>query len=178
MVKQRRNTFDNILYRGSTKNFWESFGRTINFALSRRGLVPKGPTTFISSQADLKSYFRKDSWDRDVVFLLDEFSCLYQAAHDVRADCLWAFRGLKQNHGKHAVQCLVAAGTFFNLNLLTGVLSPFNDVDLVHCPYFTIDEIRKLFREFAQDLSIPIEDDIAVDVWAKSNGLVAQLDCV
>jgi len=71
---------------------------------------------------------------------------------------------------------LVAAGTFFNLNLLTGVLSPFNDTDLVHCPYFTIDEIKELFSEFAKDLGRSIEDAIVMDVWAKSNKLVAQLD--
>jgi hypothetical protein len=50
--------------------------------------------------------------------------------------------------------------------------SPFNVADVVQSPYFTVDEVRKLFREFAEDLSFSIDDAIIEDVWAKSNGLV------
>ena len=52
---------------------------------------------------------------------------------------------------------------------------PFNVTDFVQSSYFTIDETRKLFREFAEDLGFSIDDAIVEDVWAKSNGLVTQL---
>ncbi|KAM6499476.1 hypothetical protein JOM56_004984 [Amanita muscaria] len=166
-------TFDDLDYLGSTKDFWESFGGAINFAVAEydRGL-PKGATTSISSRADLESYFRKDFWGGNVVLLLDEFSCLYQAKDNVRNDCFQAFRGLKHNRAGHAVRCLIAAGTFdiVHLNPSNSGVSPFNIADIVQCPYFTIDETRKLFHEFAQDLGYSIDNDIIEDVWAKSNG--------
>ena len=117
-------------------------------------------------------YFSKNSWDGDVVLLLDEFNCLYQTEHDIRDDCLQALRVLKQRD--NAFQCLIAAGTFVHLCPSTRP-TPFGIDDLVQCPYFTMDETRKLFQEFAQDLGFSIDDAIIEDVWAKSNGLVAQL---
>ena len=103
---------------------------------------------------------------------------MYQANDDVRDDCLEAFRGLKQDRENHAVQCIIAAGTFsiVYLNPSNSGVSPFNVADVVQCPYFTIDETRKLFGEFAQDIGYSIDDAIVEDVWAKSNGSVAQLD--
>ena len=131
----------------------------------------------MSSQSDFISYFYNDSWDGKVVLLLDEFCSLYQAQDDVRDDCLHAFRELKQHHEGHTVQCIIAAGTFGIISLNTSTRGiPFNVADFVQCPYFTIDETRKLFREFAQDVSFSIDDAIVEDVWAKSGGLVAQLD--
>lgn len=103
---------------------------------------------------------------------------MYQANDDVRDDCLEALRGLKQDRESHTVQCIIAAGTYsiVYLNPSNSGVSTFNIVDIVQCPYFTIDEISKLFREFAQNLGYSIDDAIAEDVWAKSNGSVAQLD--
>ncbi|KAF8662782.1 hypothetical protein AX14_007009 [Amanita brunnescens Koide BX004] len=172
-------SFEDVLYRSGTEDFWRSFGKVIVTAAAECGReLPIELTTPISSRIDLKSYFCKASWDRDVVLLLDEFSYLYQANDNVRDDCLLAFRGLKQNCQSHAVKCLIAAGTFsiVYLNPSTSGVSPFNVADIVQCPSFTIDETRKLFLEFAKDLGYSIDDAIVEDVWAKSNGLVAQLD--
>jgi len=131
----------------------------------------------MSSQSDFISYFYNNSWDRKVVLLLDEFGSLYLAQDDVRDDCLQAFRELKQDHEGHTLQCIITAGTFsiISLNTSTRGISPFNVADFVQCPYFTIDETRKLFHQFAQDLDYSIDDDIIEDVWAKSNGSVARL---
>ena len=118
------------------------------------------------------SYFRQDSWDRKVVLLLDEFSCLYESENAIRNDCLSAIRGLKHTIN-YAVQCVIAAGTFSIVHLNLS-----NVADSVQSPYFTIDETRELFREFQSDFSITIDDAIVDDIWTKSNGLVAQFFCV
>ncbi|KAF8347795.1 hypothetical protein F5887DRAFT_1072145 [Amanita rubescens] len=164
-------TFETLLYRGSIKVFWGSFGKAIDLAAARCGRgLPKGCTTPISSAIGFISYFRKDYWDGKVVLLLDELSCLYQCEEDVRNDCLIAFRALKHYRRDHAVQCLIAAGTFGIVHLNTSRGPPFNVAEFVQSPYFTIDETRKLFREFAEDLGVSIDDAIVEDVWAKSNG--------
>ena len=79
---------------------------------------------------------------------------------------------------KTAVQCIIAAGIFniVYLDPTNSGVPPFNVADVIKCPYFTVDETRELFCEFAQDLSYLIDDAIVEDVWAKSNGSVAQLD--
>ena len=82
-------TFETLLDRGhgSTEDFWESFGKGIKLTIAGCGRgLPKGPTTLILSRADFMPYFRKDSWDGNIV-LLDEFSCLYQGKDNVVADC-------------------------------------------------------------------------------------------
>lgn len=83
---------------------------------------------------------------------------MYQGEDDVRDDCLQAFRGFKHNREGHAVQCLIAAGTFSIVYLNTLTASPFNVTD------------------FVEDLGFSIDNAIVEGVWAKSNGLVAQLD--
>lgn len=124
------------------------------------------------------SYFHRDSWDRDVVILLDEFSCLYKSEDAVRDDCLNAIRGLRHNRVDYVVQSVIAAGTFSIIHLNPTETSPFNVANFIQSEYFTIDETRKLFREFASDSSISIDGPVIDDIWTKSNGLVAQLDCV
>ena len=88
----------------------------------------------------------------------------------------WLYKG-KQNCKSHAVKCLIAAGTLsiIYLNPPASEVSPFNIADIVRCPFFTIDESRKLFLDFAKDSDFSIDDAIAEDVWAKWNGLVANL---
>jgi len=56
------------------------------------------------------------------------------------------------------------------LNPSTGGVSPFNVADIVQCPFFTIDETKKLFLDFVKDLGLSIDDAIVEDVLAKSNG--------
>lgn len=151
----------------------------LNRKVARCGrALPKVPITPISSRVEFINYFRKDSWGTlRVVLLFDEFSCLYGGGNNVRNDCLQALRGLKHDR-EYAVQCVIAAGTLdiVYLNSSTPALSPFNINDYIQSPYFTIDETRKLFRDFAEDSGYSIDDGIAEDVWAKSNGLVVQLD--
>jgi hypothetical protein len=166
-------TFKSVLFQDGTKEFWESFGMAIDAAAAvyRRG-SPKGPTTPISSRSDFVHYFRAESWKRNVVLLVDELSSLHSATPDVRDDFLQAIRSFKFDRDTYAIQCLIAAGTFsiVYLNPSTATIPPFNVASIVQTPYFSIDETRKLFREFAEDLGFPIDDGVVEDVWAKSNG--------
>ena len=79
---------------------------------------------------------------------------------------------------EHVLQCIIAAGTLsiVHLNPSTPSVPPFNVTDVIRSPYFTIDETKKLFREFAEDSDFLIDDAVAEDIWVKSNGLVVQLD--
>ena len=160
----------------SLEVFWKSFSDAISSRDDRTFLTTPTP---ISSTTKLISYFGRASWGgKRVVLLLDGFTSLYKSGDAVRDDFLSAIRELKHNSRYHAVQCVIAAGTL-NIFLLNPTdAPPFNIAESAQCPYFTIDETKKLFHEFASDSNISIDDDILDDIWAKSNGLVAQLECV
>jgi hypothetical protein len=78
----------------------------------------------------------------------------------------------------YAIRSVIAAGTFgvVYLNPSNSTISPFNVADHVQNPYFTIENVMKLFHEFAQDNHITIDDAVVEDIWAKSNGCVTQLN--
>jgi hypothetical protein len=69
---------------------------------------------------------------------------------------------------------IIAAGTFRILHLspTNNSLSPFNVSSSIRNPYFSIEETTALFRAFARDNDCVINDNVIVDVWAKSNGYV------
>jgi hypothetical protein len=46
-------------------------------------------------------------------------------------------------------------------------------MDNIINPNFTLDETSALFREFAFDTGIVIDDDVIEDIWLKSNGCVS-----
>jgi hypothetical protein len=124
--------------------------------------------------------FAADAWNQSVVLLVDEFSELYRAPEDIRNGCLQAFREIRNNNAMYAIRSIISAGTFsiLRLNPTNFSISPFNISDSVQAPYFSIEETKTLFHEFAQDNGITIDDHVANDVWAKSNGFVATLDIV
>jgi hypothetical protein len=105
--------------------------------------------------------------------MIDEFSNLHHTSPIVQDVCLQTFREISINSAIHSV---IATGTFSILRLTpTFTTSPFNVAEHVRNLYFSIDETRKLFLEFAQDNLITIDNAIIEDVWVKSNGCVTQL---
>jgi hypothetical protein len=78
----------------------------------------------------------------------------------------------------YAIRSVIAAGTFgiVHLNPSKSSIAPFNIAVRVQNPNFTVEEVRKLFYEFAQDHHITIDDAVVEDIWAKSNGCVTLLN--
>jgi hypothetical protein len=71
------------------------------------------------------------------------------------------------------VQHTPPAGTYSILDFSTSCsVSPFNVASVVKNPYFTPEDVQNLFHEFADNIGFAIDDDIAGDVWAQSNGYV------
>ena len=116
-----------------------------------------------------------DAWRQNVILLIDELSELYDAQPNIRDEFLRTFREIRNNNEMCAIRRVIAAGTFgiVNLNPLRSTISPFNRVQN---PYFTVEEVRKLFYEFAQDHHITIDDAIVEDIWVKLNGCITLLN--
>jgi hypothetical protein len=156
--------------------FWNTFGLAVQAAASAGPFAVSLNVTALPSQQDFLSFFHVSAWKRNVVLIIDEFSDLYHASSIIQDECLRAFREIRNNQGLYAIHGLIAAGTFSILHLTpTFTTSPFNIVDHVRNPYFSIDETRKLFLDFAQDNLITIDEAVIEDIWVKSNGCVTQL---
>ncbi|KIM39967.1 hypothetical protein M413DRAFT_446873 [Hebeloma cylindrosporum] len=112
-----------------------------------------------------------DAWDRDVVLLVDALDQLYDAQPAVQDECLQAFCDI-QNSNNVPIRSVIAAGTLsvLHLNPRGSTVSPFNVANHIQTPYFTVEEVKKLFDEFAHDYHITIDDAVVQDIWAKSNG--------
>jgi hypothetical protein len=170
-------SFEGLNYSDGTSVFWVSFNRAAQKAAVRSGFSSSIPT--ISSQRDFLDAFHFANWPFKIVLIFDEFSELYRAPEDVKDECLRALREIRNNSEEYAISSILAAGTFsvVHLNPKDSKLSPFNIVSgHVQSPYFTLEETRILFREFATDNLIEVEDDVIQDVWERSSGSVLMCD--
>jgi hypothetical protein len=172
-------SFEGIRYDAGLDVFWKSFSRAVTAAAAASAFgIPEGSPTQVSSHDAFLELFQADTWRQNVVLLIDELSKLYNAPTYIRDAWLRAFRVIRNSNAIYAIDGVVAAGTFdiVNLSPSNSTISPFNVADHIQNPYFTVEEARKLFYEFAHGLHITIDDTVVEDIWAKSNGCVTLLN--
>ena len=128
----------------------------------------------METSLDFLNYFHQNRWcAKQVVLLIDEFGVLNNAPEDIVTECLGALRTLKHDRSTYAIRSLIVAGTYSILDFNTSrSVSPFNVAKIVTNPYFSPEDVQSLFHEFAENIGFAIDDDIAGDVWAQSNGYV------
>lgn len=127
----------------------------------------------ISSLCNFLDAFRSSLWPTKAVILFDEFSKLFLAPDNVRNELLEGLIDLKRDHQQYGVHSIIAAGTFsiLSLNPTTNPdLSSFNLAQKIQNPNFSMEEISELFRQFAQENKLVIEDAVIRDIWDKSSG--------
>jgi len=131
----------------------------------------RNPIPPITSQQTFLGAFLAGNWASKIVILIDELSELHSASEEVRDDFLRALRATRNNREPYVIESVIAAGTFsiLLLNPSQSSISPFNISDLIDNPYFTVEETRTLFDEFAQDQGIMIDDAVVEDIWVRSN---------
>ena len=164
-------SFEAIAYNGTVDRFWRSLGSAIQRSFRDKTLRP------IVNQETFLDAFRARDWQREIVILIDELSELHSASGDIRDDFLRTLREIRNNARAYAIKSVVAAGTFSILSLhpSKSSISPFNISDRIDNPYFTEEEAKTLFTEFARDYRITIEAAVVEDIWVKSNGCVILL---
>ena len=166
-------SFEQIDYRGTTKQFWKSIGQAIQPRIGEACVAfDRNPIPPITSQQTFLGAFLAKNWALKVVILIDELSELHSASKEVRDDFLRALRVTRNDPDPYAIESVIAAGTFSILLLIPSQssISPFNVSDRIDNSYFTVEETRTLFDEFAQDHGIMIDNAVVEDIWVRSNG--------
>lgn len=164
--------------------FWRSFGNT----LRRDNLTIDLPR--LHSADDFAELFGlKDSlqtFSKPVVLFIDEFDLLYYAPTEVIESVLNVLRGIKHTREAYSlhvcsffshcntnfIKSVVAIGTFAILELTSFSASPFNVREAVQVPYFTLDEVKDLFRQFEERRGISLDDRIVEDIFTRTSGYV------
>jgi hypothetical protein len=171
-------SFERLDYKGTLEQFWTSIGKAIKADIvPRRGESGWAPATEIVSQHTFLDAFPASDGQKDVVLLVDELGELHSAFVNVRNDFLRTLREVRNHATAYAIKSVIGAGTFsiLRLNREDPSIAPFNISERINNSYFTIEETRVLFNQFAQDAEIEIDDAIIEDIWVKSGGYAPSL---
>lgn len=167
MILQIRVSLEGVRINRNEDTFWTSLGDTL-----RRNYTE---IQDIRSSTNFLNAFNTNVWrEQKIVIFIDEFDKVYDATDNVRNEFLETLREIRNNNHLYAAHSVVACGTLSirHLNSTNVSLSPFNVAESLKNPYFSLQQTRCLFDEYAQDAEITIDHDIVNDIHTKSNGYV------
>nr|CAG8507490.1 6128_t:CDS:2 [Entrophospora candida] len=155
----------------SLDNFWKTLGLT----LSRDNDCNFESCNTINSAQSFLDFFSKNFVNKNknlrIILFLDEFDKLLKADSKVCSEVLDIFRGIRNTPGTFAIHSVVAIGTFSILHIdSSSSTSPFNIKEPFQNPSFTLNQVQKLYEQFAADSKITIDPDVVEDIYAQTNG--------
>ncbi|CAI2200524.1 7512_t:CDS:2, partial [Funneliformis geosporum] len=150
----------------SVEKFWSSFG------LNLIRTAPQHIKNHIKSGSDFANLFSTSGWKKRVVLFIDEYDTLDTANDDVKSSFLKVIRGIKARKDEYAIWSINAVGPFSILHLSSKetTTSPFNVREPFQNPNFTLEQVQILFKEFADEERIIIDQEIVKDIYKRTNG--------
>ncbi|GJJ77627.1 hypothetical protein EMPS_09986 [Entomortierella parvispora] len=118
-------------------------------------------------------------WTRQVVIFFDEFDRLHEPyAVDICSSMLSQLRSIRNepsrgsNKPSHVIRSIVSIGTYaiLELNQTESRLSPFNSSDNFQNRSLSMDQVHDLYREFAADRRMTIDNDVVGCIFSMCNG--------
>ncbi|CAG8470380.1 17950_t:CDS:2 [Funneliformis caledonium] len=121
--------------------------------------------------AKIWNYFYEEPCKKVVLFF-DEFDTLLSPNNVQVCNSLLTNMRVIKTSPYYAIKSVVGIGTFsiLNLNTTNRSVSPFNVSDAFQNPNFTEDEVRSIFKEFMNDYSKEIDDQVIKDIHIQTNG--------
>lgn len=104
--------------------------------------------------------------DDQVVLLIDEFDVV--AAHPDKDAVLRHLRAQHQTTGKACI-CF-GAFEIFTVDLKSANGSPFNIKKGIAASPFSLEQVSRLIREFANEYEVSVDDDVVGDIFAATGG--------
>ena len=152
--------------------FWSTLGHHLYLDATQYSQL-----NTIKSADDFDMAFKKSDWRGRIVLFIDEFDKLYRASEDVKSSCLETLRAIKASKKNYAIWSVVAIGPFSILNLRSNNLttSPFNVNDPFRNPNFTLEQVQFLYKQFADEYRLTIDQEIIKDIHMQTNGYVIRV---
>ena len=102
---------------------------------------------------------------------------MLKAESKVCSEVLDIFRGIRNTTDIFAIHSVVAIGTFSILHIdSSSSTSPFNIKEPFQNPNLTLNQVQKLYEQFAADSKITIDPEVVEDIYAQTNGYVKPVE--
>ncbi len=122
----------------------------------------------IANQIDLQFYLAEVSkQSKPIVLVLDEFEDM---PDEVRSELLHTFRALYQKRDFHKIHALMLVGVSTIAELVVSSASPFNSVDQLEIPYFTVAEVEELIGQYVSESGQPFDLDVIKAIADNTQG--------
>eukprot|EP01080_Neovahlkampfia_damariscottae_P006310 gene6310-10318_t len=114
----------------------------------------------------------KDTNDKKIILVLDEFDSLLDLDSKIRDEFLTNLRNLKQDALNHNLKSVIGIGVFGLLALNTEniKISPFNITDALNTEFFNQEESLDLFDQFEEEYKIKVDDLVKNEVFEYTAG--------
>lgn len=134
----------------------DDFYKTLTFYLHRElAAYNIHVNTVICNQVDLQIYLGEISvQSRPLVLVIDEFENIPPV---VLNELMHTFRAMYQKRQYHKLQSLILVGVSTIAELVLSSASPFNVVDELRIPYFSLDEVQDLIGQYVAESGQPFE---------------------
>ncbi|RHZ88674.1 hypothetical protein Glove_21g216 [Diversispora epigaea] len=155
-------------------DFWKTFSMSLQCDVPELLGSPENP--IIKSAQDFCNIFHRTKWTsfnkNCVILFVDEFDKLYEATDEVRSSCLETFRGIKNMKQDFSIHSIVTIGPFsiLRISMKKSTTSPFNVQEPFRNPNFTIKQVQFLYKQFADEFKLTIDQEVIDDIYIQTNG--------
>ncbi|PKC67992.1 hypothetical protein RhiirA1_457766 [Rhizophagus irregularis] len=112
------------------------------------------------------------SWEKKVILFIDEYDIMYRANNETISSFLRIVRNIKARKEGYAIWSINIVDPFSILHLSSKEVttSPFNVYRPFQNPNFTQEQVQFLFKEYANEERIIINQEVIKDIYMRTNG--------
>lgn len=122
----------------------------------------------ITNQIDLQIYLGQVSTQlHALVLIIDEFENIPEVVLD---ELMHTFRAMYQKRQYHKLQSLALVGVSTLAELVLSSASPFNIVDELRIPYFTLSEVQDLIGQYVAEAGQPFDEEVIDAIYENTQG--------
>lgn len=122
----------------------------------------------ITNQVDLQLFLREASTQAQaIVLIIDEFENIPEVVLD---ELMHTFRAMYQKRQYHKLQALALVGVSTIAELVLSSASPFNIVDELRIPYFTVSEVQDLIGQYVAEAGQPFDEEVINALYENTQG--------
>lgn len=122
----------------------------------------------IQDQIDLIEWFEKvKNQDKSIVLVIDEFEGIPDS---VLSEVMHTFREMYHSKDSHALHSLLLVGVSTIAKLVVIEASPFNIVEELQIPYFTLEEVTLLIEQYIIESGQSVKKTVIKAIYENTKG--------
>ncbi len=157
-------SFEN-LKTATREEFYKSLTIQFRQYLAKYGIPVN---TAMTSQIDLEIFFGDvRSQAQRIVLVIDEFEGIPDC---VLSEIMHTFRKLYHQREFHGLQAVILVGVSTLAELVVSTASPFNVVDDIQIPYFSLAEVQELIQQYVTESGQAFEAEVISKIYENTRG--------